>query len=90
MHIITGIIVSALLGGKKKKGFRGFRGVVEVLHIIPGRVRFSVPSIRDNEDACHQLLDARQMPISTRPGPKVRDVPGSVRVDARRAAARRR
>ncbi len=56
MHIITGIIVSALLSGKKKKkGFRGFRGVVEVLHSIPGRVRFSVPSIRDNEDACHQL-----------------------------------
>lgn len=55
MHIITGILVSALLGGKKKKGFRGFRGLVEVLHSLPGRVRFSVPSIRDNEDACHQL-----------------------------------
>jgi hypothetical protein len=55
MHIITGLILSALLGGNKKKGFRGFRGVIEVLHSIPSRVRFYVPSIRDNEEACHQL-----------------------------------
>ena len=55
MHIITGIIVSALLGGKKKKGFRGFRGVVEVLHSIHGRVRFFVPSLKNNQEACDQL-----------------------------------
>ena len=53
MHIITGIIISALLGKKKKdnpdnsqKKPMGFRNVLEVRHFIPGRIRLYAPIIR--------------------------------------------
>lgn len=49
MHILTGLLLSRLFtrSGEAKK-FRGFRGVIEVRHAIPGRVRFHVPALKMN------------------------------------------
>ncbi len=56
MHILTGLILSRLLAGdKKKKAFRGFRNIVEIRHHIPGRVRFYIPSLINNTGAGHNL-----------------------------------
>lgn len=62
MHILTGMIVAALLG-KKKDGTskpnrpRFLGGPVEIAHTIPGRVRFHVPSLCNNESAAALLND---------------------------------
>lgn len=56
MHILTGLILSRLLAGdKKKKAFRGFRNIIEVRHNIPGRVRFYIPLLRNNTVAGQTL-----------------------------------
>ena len=53
MHIITGLIVGALLGLKKdnkskqiKSPLLSIRGVLESKHSLPGRERFFIPSIK--------------------------------------------
>jgi len=49
MHILTGLLLSRLFASKgPKKTFRGFRGIVEIRHSIPGRVRFHVPVLKKN------------------------------------------
>ncbi|NOU60717.1 HMA2 domain-containing protein [Marinifilum caeruleilacunae] len=37
------------------KGFKGFKGIVEIMHLIPGRVRFLVPTLKNEPDKCKQL-----------------------------------
>ncbi len=47
MHIITGLLLSKLFAGSGKQGkFRGFRGIVEIRHAIPGRIRFYIPALK--------------------------------------------
>lgn len=47
MHIITGLLLSKLFTGSgKTKSFKGFHGIVEVKHAIPGRVRFYIPVLK--------------------------------------------
>lgn len=54
MHIITGLLISMLLGKKNlaggiKEGKQkpiGFRNIIEVLHYLPGRVRYNIPSLQ--------------------------------------------
>lgn len=47
MHIITGLLLSKLFSGSgKPRKFKGFRGIVEVKHTIPGRVRFEIPVLK--------------------------------------------
>lgn len=47
MHILTGLLLSKLFAGSgNPRRFKGFRGVVEVKHAIPGRVRFFVPVLK--------------------------------------------
>jgi len=48
MHLITGVILTALLG--RKRGVRrnrlpSFPGVIETAHLLPGRVRFRAPAL---------------------------------------------
>ncbi len=63
MHIITGLLLSKIFAGSgKTKSFKGFRGIVEVKHAIPGRVRFHIPVLKMNlekgEMLQQQLLNA--------------------------------
>ncbi|AHC14102.1 HMA2 domain-containing protein [Salinispira pacifica] len=49
MHIISGILLSALFGLKDKsgkKGVKGFSGIISVAHQMPGRMRLTIPSLR--------------------------------------------
>lgn len=47
MHILTGLLLSKLLSGAgQKKAFKGFRGIVEVRHALPGRIRFHIPVLK--------------------------------------------
>jgi copper chaperone CopZ len=57
MHIITGLIVSSLLG-KRLFGARSprnftlsFRGIIETRHLLSGRVRYRVPKLINNPQA---------------------------------------
>ncbi len=51
MHILTGLLLSKLFSGSgKSKIFRGFRGIVEIKHAIPGRVRFHIPILKQNKE----------------------------------------
>ena len=36
--------------GKKKSTLPSFRGVIEALHCIKGRIRFAIPSLKGKED----------------------------------------
>jgi copper chaperone CopZ len=63
MHIITGLLISALLGrknktGEGKKGERavGFRDILEVRHAIPGRIRLFAPLLKKSEEAARHLI----------------------------------
>ena len=67
MHIISGIVLAALMGGKKNHKSNGsvkvprFRmGPVRTAHAIPGRLRFQVPSLR--EDDAGRSLVAEKLP----------------------------
>jgi hypothetical protein len=56
MHIITGLIIAGLSGKLKKNkslgGLPRFRtGPIRVVHSLPGRIRFEVPSLRGADDA---------------------------------------
>ncbi len=47
MHILTGLLLSRLFAGAgKPRKFKGFRGIVEIKHTIPGRVRFFIPVLK--------------------------------------------
>lgn len=56
MHIITGLLLSGLFSGKKGQNvFRGFRGLVEIRHQTPGRIRFFIPLLKQNAEKGHVL-----------------------------------
>lgn len=56
MHIITGLLITKLLTGNfKEKGFKGFIGVIEIVHSISGRVRFFIPALKNEPEKCLQL-----------------------------------
>lgn len=55
MHIFTLMLVSKLLSGKSKRQFKGFKGIVEVKHAIPGRIRFFIPLLKNNPEGCDKL-----------------------------------
>lgn len=56
MHIITGLLLSGLFRKRKKSNaFKGFKGIVEIMHIIPGRIRFRIPLLKNNMELCRTL-----------------------------------
>lgn len=57
MHILTIMLLSRLLKGKQNKPFKGFREVVEIKHAFPGRIRFYVPTLKNNPEACLSLKE---------------------------------
>ncbi len=53
--MLTLMLISKLLSGKAKRKFNGFKGVVEIKHAIPGRIRFFIPILKNNPDGCDKL-----------------------------------
>jgi hypothetical protein len=56
MHILTGMLVAALLNKKKGPGTKQHKprflgGPVEIAHSLPGRVRFYIPAIMKSDSA---------------------------------------
>ena len=51
MHLITGAIIAALLGNKKERTspLLNIRGPINTTHLLPGRVRFNIPSLKQND-----------------------------------------
>lgn len=78
MHILTGLFLSKLFAGSaKSKKFRGFRGIVEIKHAIPGRVRFFIPLLKmDSQKG--QLLEQQLLKAAAVSQIKVNPLLGSV------------
>ncbi len=61
MHIITGMLIAGIFGRKRKASLLPMlrKGPVQTAHLLPGRVRFHVPSLVDQpaeaEDLCSRL-----------------------------------
>jgi hypothetical protein len=59
MHIITGLILAAMAGRKKKSGQGGApllkSGPVRTEHVLPGRLRLRVPSLAGDPEGCRNL-----------------------------------
>jgi hypothetical protein len=58
MHLITGFIVASLLGRKKRGNLRrlpSFPGVIETVHLLPGRVRFRTPRLLGRQTEALEL-----------------------------------
>ncbi len=56
MHILTGLLLSKLFTGSgKPRRFKGFRGIVEIKHAIPGRVRYYIPTLKMNMEKGQML-----------------------------------
>ena len=58
MHILTGLLLTALL--KRKPGGRNphlptFPGVIETVHALPGRIRFRTPYLVDRQGQAEDL-----------------------------------
>ena len=48
MHMVTGFLLTALLGGKRRASrsrLPSFPGILETAHVLPGRLRLRVPSL---------------------------------------------
>ncbi len=60
MHIITGLLLAALAGRKKKPGAGGASmlksGPVRTEHSLPGRLRLRVPSLAGQRETCENLV----------------------------------
>lgn len=59
MHIITGLLLAAIAGRKKKSGSGGASllrsGPVRTEHSLPGRLRLRVPSLAGDRKTCDDL-----------------------------------
>lgn len=59
MHIITGLLLAALAGRKKKSGSGGAflmkSGPVRTEHSLPNRLRLRVPSLTGDRETCKKL-----------------------------------
>jgi len=59
MHLVTGVLLTALLGRKGRRQrirLPSFPGILETVHALPGRVRFRVPAIV----GCREAADETQ------------------------------
>ncbi len=56
MHLVTGVILAALAGkAKQNKVLQGLpmykTGPIQIAHVLPGRIRFILPILRENHEA---------------------------------------
>ena len=70
MHLIIGSLLSLLLSKKslKSKGIQpglGYRGVIELKHALPGRIRYKIPKLfkykKDIKQLKKQLLSIKEI-----------------------------
>lgn len=79
MHIVTGMLIAGLLGKHKKASLLPLlrHGPVRAEHLLPGRVRFSVPTLKeDSSRAC--FLQDKLVTLDGVQSVEVRPVTGSV------------
>jgi len=56
MHLVTGLLLTALLGrGKQGPRLPSFPGVLETAHVLPGRLRLRVPGVVARPEAAGEL-----------------------------------
>jgi hypothetical protein len=80
MHVLTGLLLTTLFGRKQKKETRripSFPGVVETVHLLPGRVRFRVPSLADDA-AGRELLRRKLIEVQAIDSVEITPLSGSV------------
>lgn len=80
MHLLTGLIATALLGYRKKSMLSPLlrvRGPVETKHLLPGRVRFQVPCLKDDE-AKRSLIEEKLGQIESVESVKITASTGSL------------
>ncbi|PID71701.1 MAG: hypothetical protein CSB34_05870 [Desulfobulbus propionicus] len=62
MHLLTSVLIAAIVVGKKQnKELQGMpmlhTGPLQVHHVLPGRIRFIIPSLKDHHEAMRPALD---------------------------------
>ena len=60
MHLVTGLILTALLGRKKnprKSPLLNLHDVLETRHLLPGRVRFGIPVLKGNPEGAKLIME---------------------------------
>jgi hypothetical protein len=80
MHLVTGFLLTALLGRGSSSGPRkppNYPDMIETAHLLPGRVRFRVPSLV-GEDEVAALLQSRLGSLESVTTAAVSPVTGSV------------
>ncbi len=84
MHIVTGMLIAGLLGKSKKVSLLPMlrHGPVTTEHVLPGRVRFAVPSLKD-DDSKADLLQEKLSTLEGVQKVEVTPVTGSVLIDYR-------
>lgn len=58
MHLITGFLLASVLGRKGRRSPRcapSFPGVIETVHVLPGRVRFRTPHLVGRQPEAQEL-----------------------------------
>ena len=84
MHIVTGMLIAGLLGKGKKANLLSFlrHGPVRVSHTLPGRVRFSVPTLKE-ESSKGTFLEEKLSTVDGVKSVEVGPLTGSVLIQYR-------
>jgi hypothetical protein len=80
MHLITGFLLAGLLGRKQsshRSRLPTFPGVIETVHLLPGRVRFRAPNLVGRRIQAEEL-EKRLAQISGLLSASVNSVSGSI------------
>jgi hypothetical protein len=81
MHIITGLALAALMGRKGGRPRANFPrltvGPIQTPHVLPGRIRFRIPSLEGDEET-RRLILRKVPPIDGVESVDVNTVTGSV------------
>jgi hypothetical protein len=91
MHIITGLLLAALAGRKRGTSTGGMTmpsgGPVRTEHVLPGRIRFRVPSLANDFKTC-KALASRVTGLEGITRTAVNPVSGSVLISYEEGAVR--
>ena len=80
MHLITGFILAGLLGKKrdqKRSPLLRITGPIRTSHVLPGRVRFYIPSLKNDEHNT-ELVEKQLTKIDGVDSVQVNQISGSV------------
>ncbi len=83
MHILTGLIVASLLGKSekyKKPAHLSLHGVIELVHYLPGRMRYRIPSLV-GEEKIGKNIETQMRRLNGVKKVEVRPLVGSVLIE---------